>query len=101
MYDRLRKLGIPVKMTRTTALDSTTRSKRILEAFGNGKNVIVVSNHINAGGVDRFCDKLTFFQISIKGLSLLLCPFYIHLLNHLYHLLEFLYFHYLLIEYMP
>lgn len=54
MYDRLRELGIPVKMTRTTdeTLDSTTRSKRILDAFGNGKNVIVISNHINAGGGD-------------------------------------------------
>ena len=57
MYDRLRELGIPVKMTRTTdeTLDSTTRSKRILDAFGNGKNVIVVSNHINAGGGDSHC----------------------------------------------
>ena len=54
MYDRLRELGVPVKMTRTTdeTLDSTTRSKRILDAFGNGKDVIVVSNHINAGGGD-------------------------------------------------
>ena len=54
MYDRLRELGIPVKMTRTTdeTLDSTTRSKKILDAFGNGKNVIVISNHINAGGGD-------------------------------------------------
>ena len=59
MYDRLRELGVPVKMTRTTdeTLDSTERSKRILNAFGNGKNVIVVSNHINAGGSDRCNDK--------------------------------------------
>lgn len=54
MYDRLRELGVPVKMTRTKdeTLDSTTRSKRILDAFGNGKDVIVISNHINAGGGD-------------------------------------------------
>ena len=56
MYDRLRELGIPVKMTRTTdeTLDSTTRSKRILDAFGNGKDVIVISNHINAGGRNAY-----------------------------------------------
>ncbi len=54
MYDRLRELGIPVKMTRTTdeSIDSTERSKRILDAYGTGKNVIVISNHINAGGRD-------------------------------------------------
>ena len=54
MYDRLRELGIPAKMTRTTdeTLDSNTRTKRILDAFGNGKDVLVISNHINAGGGD-------------------------------------------------
>ena len=54
MYDRLRELGIPVKMTRTTdeTLDSTVRSKRITDAFGTGKDVLVISNHINAGGGD-------------------------------------------------
>lgn len=54
MYDRLRQLSIPVKMTRETdeTLDSVTRSKRILDAFGNSKNVVVISNHINAGGGD-------------------------------------------------
>ncbi len=54
MYDRLRELGIPVKMTRTTdeTIDSTTRSERIRDAYGAGDKVIVVSNHINAGGGD-------------------------------------------------
>lgn len=54
MYDKFREKGIPVKMTRTddTALNSVTRPRRVLDAFGNGKNVIVISNHINAGGAE-------------------------------------------------
>ena len=57
MYDRLRELGVPVKMTRTgdETLDSTVRSKRITDAYGTGKDVIVISNHINAGGGDSHC----------------------------------------------
>jgi len=52
MYDRLRELGIPVKITRTTdeTLSPTERVDRVLDAFGNSSDVIVVSNHINAGG---------------------------------------------------
>ena len=55
MYDRLKQLGIPVTMTRTTdeTLNPTDRVNRILDAYGNNPNVIVVSNHINAGG-ERF-----------------------------------------------
>lgn len=54
MYDRLRELGIPVTMTRTTdeTIDSTDRTNRIKKAYGTGKDVIVISNHINAGGGD-------------------------------------------------
>ncbi len=54
MYDRLRELGIPVTMTRTTdeTLDSKTRVNRIKDAYGNSNDVIVISNHINAGGGD-------------------------------------------------
>ena len=50
-YNEALNEGITQMFTDET-LDSTTRSKRILDAFGNGKNVIVVSNHINAGGSD-------------------------------------------------
>lgn len=52
MYDRFKELGIPVAMTRTSdeELTSATRPKRVFDAFGNGKDVIVISNHINAGG---------------------------------------------------
>ena len=54
MYDRFKELGIPVYITRTTdeTISPTERVNRILSAFGNNKNVIVVSNHINAGGGD-------------------------------------------------
>lgn len=54
IYNRLNELGIPVKMTRTTdeTLAPNERVRRILDAFGNSNDVIVVSNHINAGGGD-------------------------------------------------
>lgn len=57
MYDRFRELGIPVAMTRTSdeTLSPTNRVDRVLDAFGNGKDVIVISNHINAGGGDGHC----------------------------------------------
>lgn len=52
MYNRLKALGVPVTMTRTTdeTLNPTERVQKILDAYGNDPNVIVVSNHINAGG---------------------------------------------------
>lgn len=54
MYNRFRELGIPVAMTRNTdeTLNQSTRTSRVLDAFGNSKDVIVISNHINAGGGD-------------------------------------------------
>ena len=52
MYKRLQELGIPVSITRDS--DTTlTRQERInsaLNAFGKDEDVILVSNHINAGG---------------------------------------------------
>ena len=52
MYDRFRELGIPVKLTRDSdeTINPTDRVNRILDAFGNDEDVIVISNHINAGG---------------------------------------------------
>lgn len=52
MYDRFRELGVPVKMTRTTdeTVSPTERVNRVLNAFGNSDDVLVISNHINAGG---------------------------------------------------
>ena len=54
MYDRLKDLGIPVVLTRDTDY-SISREERInnaLNAFGKDSDVILISNHINAGGSD-------------------------------------------------
>ena len=52
MYDRLNELGIPATIVRDKdeTLDRKERVKRILNAYGNDPNVILISNHINAGG---------------------------------------------------
>ena len=57
IYDRLKDLGIDVKMTRTTdeTLTPTERVNRVLNAFGNSSDVLLISNHINAGGGDSHC----------------------------------------------
>ena len=54
IYDRLDELGVPVYITRDTdeTLDRNERVRRILDAFGNSSDVIVLSNHINAGGAE-------------------------------------------------
>jgi len=54
MYDRFRELGVPVKMTRTTdeTLTPTQRVNRVKNAFGASPDVLLISNHINAGGVE-------------------------------------------------
>ena len=51
---RLDELGIENSMTRTTdeLLDQTTRPKRAQSFYGNGNDVIVISNHLNAGSGD-------------------------------------------------
>ena len=65
MYDQFMKLGIPVTLVRSEdeTVDPTERVNRILNSYGNSDNVIVISNHINAGGGDGSCGKLTFFEI--------------------------------------
>ena len=52
MYDRFRELGVPVSLTRDTdvTLNPSDRVDKILDAFGNRSDVVVVSNHLNAGG---------------------------------------------------
>jgi len=57
MYDRFKELEIPVSITRDsdTTLSPSDRVDRILEAYGDNPNVIVVSNHLNAGGGDSHC----------------------------------------------
>jgi len=51
---RLDELGISNKMTRTSDefLDQSTRPKRAQSFYGTGKDVILISNHLNAGGGD-------------------------------------------------
>lgn len=52
MYDRLKELNIPVSITRNsdTTLSPKERTDEILSFYGNNPNVIVISNHLNAGG---------------------------------------------------
>ena len=52
--DRLRGLGADVTLTRDSdeTLDPSERVRRVLNAYGNSKDVLVISNHINAGGAD-------------------------------------------------
>ena len=54
MYDRFKQLGIPVAITRDsdTTLSPTDRVNTILNKFGNSSDVILISNHVNSGGVE-------------------------------------------------
>ncbi len=54
MYELLKNAGVDVTLTRNTdeTLTPTERVNRILDAYGNNENVLVISNHINAGGGD-------------------------------------------------
>ena len=57
MKRRFDELGIENSMTRTTdeSLDATARPKRAQSFYGTGNDVILISNHINAGGGDSHC----------------------------------------------
>lgn len=52
MYQQFQNRGIPVTLIRNTdeTISPTERVQRILAAYGNNPNVIVISNHINAAG---------------------------------------------------
>lgn len=52
MYKRLQELGIPSTIVRNTdeTLERKERINRIMNAYGNSPDVIMISNHINAGG---------------------------------------------------
>lgn len=52
MYDRFKDLGVPVAITREedVTLSPTERVNDILSKFGNSSDVILISNHVNAGG---------------------------------------------------
>lgn len=65
MFDRFKELGVPVSITRNSdiTLSPNERIKKIKSFYGDGKDVIVISNHLNAGGAEGSCGKLTFFEI--------------------------------------
>ncbi len=52
MKKRFDDLGVTSSMTRTgdETLDANVRPKRAQSFYGTGNDVILVSNHINAGG---------------------------------------------------
>ena len=52
MYRRLQELGVPVTLVRNSdeTISNEERIRRILAPYGEGSNVIVISNHVNAGG---------------------------------------------------
>lgn len=54
MSNRFEELQIPVTLTRNSdeTLTPEERVARILDAYGNRPDVVVISNHLNAGGGD-------------------------------------------------
>ena len=54
MYNRLKELGVPTSIVRSTdeTLSRDERISRMTQPFGNDENVLIISNHINAGGGD-------------------------------------------------
>ncbi len=52
MYEQFQNKGIPVTLIRSAdeTISPTERVNRILAAYGDNPNVVVISNHINAGG---------------------------------------------------
>ena len=57
IYNRLRQLGVDATLIRDSdeTITPEERVKRVLNAYGNSSDVIVLSNHINAGGGDGHC----------------------------------------------
>ena len=51
MYNRFRELGVPVVITRDSDI-TLSRQERLntMRSLGTDPNVIILSNHINAGG---------------------------------------------------
>ena len=54
IYNRLKELGIPTKMTREEDiyLPKNERVQKVLDLYNNSPNTILISNHINAGGAE-------------------------------------------------
>ena len=78
----MKELGVPVYITRTgdETIEPKARVNRILNAFGDNKDVIVLSNHINAGGANgRNVGKVSsvLFALKYKDFGLMLKFFFI------------------------
>lgn len=83
MYDRFKELGIPVALTRDSdkTLAPNERTNLVLDAFGNNPNVVVVSNHLNAGGANgKNVGKVssTLFALKYKDFGLMLKSFFVY-----------------------
>ena len=54
MYEEFQKRGVPVTLIRNTdeTISPTERVQRVLAAYGDNPNVVIISNHINAAGSD-------------------------------------------------
>lgn len=67
MYNRFKELGVPVAITRTgdTTLTREQRLNTMTNTFGTTPNVIILSNHINAGGGEGQC--VTKLKITFKA----------------------------------
>lgn len=52
IHERLDELGVENTLIRNSdvTIDPDDRTKKIKDAYGNTNDVLVVSNHINAGG---------------------------------------------------
>ena len=52
MYEEFQKRGVPVTLIRSTdeTISPSDRVNRVLDAYGDNPNVVVISNHINAAG---------------------------------------------------
>lgn len=52
MYEEFQKKGVPVTLIRSTdeTISPTERVQRVLDAYGDNSNVVIISNHINAAG---------------------------------------------------
>ena len=57
MYNRFKELGVPVAITRDSDVTLTREDRLNImnNTFGTTPNVIILSNHINAGGGASHC----------------------------------------------
>lgn len=80
---RLDELGIENAMTRTSdeLLDQSTRPKKAQSFFGKGNDVIVLSNHLNAGGANGKNVGIVssvLFVLKYKDFGLMLKSFFVY-----------------------